>query len=471
MKKEIVGALLGLSYLCEVKGFSLRKGLSEETFCEELMKLYENNDVTTTASATSAEDVRAMKDCLYLLEQEQSHKLVHVPRSLQRGGGDSDDDDDEDSDSDDDDDDDTQTLAVAAGAGVLALGSLLFVIKKRRRVCAPCFSTGKGKQSKSKEQEVKQLASSPVGNGYTVIPIPNVAVVDTKGEKRNSPPASSPSSSVMRPRSKLVQTQSKRDLLKKQKKLNRKMVVDKRSEISQVLSHITSLSFSTKTTSKRIPAKATSGKGGAFGRFTVATPYEQRIKFLSERISWKNYDTSLELNKIRQDVVDAIVNGLAKVTLQEEDMRLLKNSAYLDMYEGISVPNISINEYLFGLVDVLDQFHEETPYSQYHGNGVGIRCLVMAVIYINRVKEMEDNFFLSVFNQHRIFAICILLAAKITEDEPIENEDWADVSGLYLEDLNEVELEFCRAIKWDLLATEEDIDQIYRDFGLKKLVS
>eukprot|EP00924_Labyrinthula_sp_SR-Ha-C_P010710 augustus_masked-scaffold_49-processed-gene-1.17-mRNA-1 protein AED:1.00 eAED:1.00 QI:0/0/0/0/1/1/3/0/948 len=486
MKTTVLSSLLWLSLLLQVQSFLLRKEIKEEQYCRELFQGHESSKLSIAdfLTVSSQKEIKSIKHCFNLLEKQKELEKLSFPRALQWGGGgfgdDNGDDDEQDPEEEEDAGDEeisvsnadgNAVVGVASVFGIFALASVLFVFRKRKAECATCLSNTKIQFANAQDKEVRELSTSPGSNEYSIIPIPHVPSLRIKGKKRNSKANSSRSSGRSRAMSKLLQSQSKRDLLEYQQTINRKIIVENRSDMSQVLADISSLALSPTNPIKPIPIKPTNGKGGVFGRFTVQTAHEERVKFLNERIHWQNYRTSIELTRVRKEVVDAIVGRLDRVTIQEEDIEILKNSAYLDIYEGISIPDIPLKEYLVGLVDVLDKFHQEAPFSKNDGNGVGIRCLVMSVIYINRIKVIEENFFLSVFNHHRIFAICMFLAVKITEDKAIENKNWAETSGVYVDDLNEVELDFCKAIRWDLLATEDDIDLVYREFGLKELVT
>eukprot|EP00924_Labyrinthula_sp_SR-Ha-C_P004591 snap_masked-scaffold_1-processed-gene-5.34-mRNA-1 protein AED:0.44 eAED:0.44 QI:0/-1/0/1/-1/1/1/0/619 len=264
----------------------------------------------------------------------------------------------------------------------------------------------------------------------------------------------------------LTTTTSKSKLMKQHHKFNTKSHPSSEGQFTEVLSRISSLSLNTSSTgAKRKLAELEVNALKSPFMQSVATK-EDRIKFISERVSWQSYANSVELSGKSKSVIDAVCDILADVTLTEDDIATSEYDADKDFYAGMSVPEITLADYLFILVQGLDDFHEETGYTKSKGKGVGVRSLVMALVYLGRIKEREKNFVLTVYNQHRLFAVTMLLAVKMTEDESIMNMYWADISGLDVDDLNEVEAEFCRVVDFDLLASEGDLLQIYNEFGL-----
>lgn len=86
---------------------------------------------------------------------------------------------------------------------------------------------------------------------------------------------------------------------------------------------------------------------------------------------------------------------------------------------------------------------------------VGTRCLVLALLYLDQMKENVKGFTLHVYNSHCSFATLMLVAAKFSEDAIITNSFWAKVSGLAVKEVSHLEIVLCFKIGFDFsIATE-----------------
>eukprot|EP01017_Pseudomicrothorax_dubius_P020114 TRINITY_DN2205_c0_g4_i1.p1 TRINITY_DN2205_c0_g4~~TRINITY_DN2205_c0_g4_i1.p1 ORF type:complete len:270 (+),score=33.06 TRINITY_DN2205_c0_g4_i1:49-810(+) len=73
-----------------------------------------------------------------------------------------------------------------------------------------------------------------------------------------------------------------------------------------------------------------------------------------------------------------------------------------------------------------------------------VSCYIVALMYIDQLQHVVPNFALDSMNVHRLLLTSILLATKFLEDIFYNNEYFASVGGVDLEDLNTMEAQmFC----------------------------
>ena len=132
-------------------------------------------------------------------------------------------------------------------------------------------------------------------------------------------------------------------------------------------------------------------------------------------------------------------------------------------FDGEKIPQINLNDYLYRLVRYMDEWFKVNPTA----SSVGIRTLVMSVIYIDRIRKMVDGFSLNDYNVHRLFMVSMLLAAKFSEDKPVSNAFWAKVGGVKLDKLNHIESTFCTLTSFNLSVSDEEYDRVYADYNAR----
>ena len=82
-------------------------------------------------------------------------------------------------------------------------------------------------------------------------------------------------------------------------------------------------------------------------------------------------------------------------------------------------------------------------------------CFVMAVIYIDRISNMNSRINLNEKTIHKLFLISSVLAAKFHDDKFYLNSFYAHIGGIGLPELNFMEMEFLKCIKFNLYIDAE----------------
>lgn len=110
-------------------------------------------------------------------------------------------------------------------------------------------------------------------------------------------------------------------------------------------------------------------------------------------------------------------------------------------FHAVSPPPLSITTYL----ERIDQY--------YHCSD---QCLVLGLVYIDRIVNLHPEFVVSPLNVHRLVAVGTMVAAKFWDDVFYSNDHYARVAGVKLAELNTLEALFLKLVGWRLLVDPKD---------------
>jgi len=139
------------------------------------------------------------------------------------------------------------------------------------------------------------------------------------------------------------------------------------------------------------------------------------------------------------------------------------------LFDGKSVPKLDLVSFLTRIVDAMNQHDiEESCPNVYRGtHSLGFRILASAIVYIDRIiGASSDLCAITELNVHRIVAISMMACSKFAEDSPLNNEFWAQITGLKLAHLNDLERKFVLLIDFKLSITSAEFDRILALFTL-----
>lgn len=149
----------------------------------------------------------------------------------------------------------------------------------------------------------------------------------------------------------------------------------------------------------------------------------------------KNKSLVLNLSRIIPDIVTENMKTKDNIPLIEKQKRFFFHS---ELQTRISV--------LSYLERILKFTHCEES------------TLVIGLIYIDRICEI-NNLLLTPNNIHRVMLIAIISAIKYNEDECYTNGYYAKVGGITLEELNRLEYEFLRLIRYTMFIQGDLFDK------------
>jgi len=136
-----------------------------------------------------------------------------------------------------------------------------------------------------------------------------------------------------------------------------------------------------------------------------------------------------------------LVDRLAKVF---EHMFAEENTGQITPFHSSRVPPIS----------VLDYFVRIHRYSQ-----CSDACLVMSLVYIDRLVKMRPHFKLSKSSCHRMVAVSLVLAVKQHDDIYYSNAYYAKVIGMTVRELNVLEAHFIGLVDWRVHVSAEEFER------------
>lgn len=104
-------------------------------------------------------------------------------------------------------------------------------------------------------------------------------------------------------------------------------------------------------------------------------------------------------------------------------------------FHASRIPQLSVSDYLLRL-------------STYFG--CSDQCLVLGLVYIDRIVKRHPEFVVSPWSIHRLLMTSIMVAAKFWDDVYYSNSHYARVGGVKLYELNMLEEQFLQLNGWRL---------------------
>ena len=121
----------------------------------------------------------------------------------------------------------------------------------------------------------------------------------------------------------------------------------------------------------------------------------------------------------------------------------INNESTYHKMNGETVPKISLENYIKRLVRLSTAWIEEDI--RVNNN---LNLLLITLIYYKRIKRANESFSLNWFNVHRFVAVSYLAAFKYHEDNTPDNNVYSNISGIELQELNDLENEFYKLIQF-----------------------
>ncbi|CAO3683996.1 unnamed protein product [Rhizopus stolonifer] len=121
-------------------------------------------------------------------------------------------------------------------------------------------------------------------------------------------------------------------------------------------------------------------------------------------------------------------------------------SSNLTRFHSRTPPNISLGDYLRRIVKY---------------TSVEKSCLLILLIYIDRVCDRHPHFTVSSLTAHRFLITAVTVSSKALSDSYCTNSHYAKVGGISTQEINALELEFLRLIDWHLSSTGPILQQYY----------
>lgn len=112
------------------------------------------------------------------------------------------------------------------------------------------------------------------------------------------------------------------------------------------------------------------------------------------------------------------------------------NYGTLTVFDAQAIPQISIQDYLLRIMS----------YSR-----ATSRNMVMCLCYIDQLSNDQNwPIILSRYNIHRLLVVSMMVSCKFYEDYYIDNESWATIAGMSLQEINRLERKFLTYIGFEI---------------------
>lgn len=124
--------------------------------------------------------------------------------------------------------------------------------------------------------------------------------------------------------------------------------------------------------------------------------------------------------------------------------------AMITKFHALRSPGIGIRDYLERIA----------KYS-----GCSGECFVLALIYIDRIIQLNPRFVVNNLNIHRLLITSVMLSAKFFDDQYYNNAYYAKVGGVPCNEINILEVEFLFMTNFTLYVSTETYTQYYRELS------
>ena len=167
-----------------------------------------------------------------------------------------------------------------------------------------------------------------------------------------------------------------------------------------------------------------------------------------------NTSPNFEINNpispyLQKQIIKSIAQNLKdiiKVNIHNNQMKYVKH----DIFYISRLPPISLEDYINRIFKNIK---------------MNISSLIISIIYIDRFCEL-NGYILSLKNIHRIFLTASLLSIKFNEDVNLNTKYYANVAGITVQDLNNLEFFLIVNLEFSLFV-ESDIYQKYFEYFCK----
>ena len=160
-------------------------------------------------------------------------------------------------------------------------------------------------------------------------------------------------------------------------------------------------------------------------------------------LSYDEYRPSKEI-VLKKHIIAAVGMNLIDII---KDNSPYFNYITKDKFYLSNLPSISLIDYINRLVKYTN---------------MDISTLINAVIYVDNFCE-KNNYILCMNNVYLVFLSACLLSIKFNEDVPINLKNYAQISGISLENLINLEFSLYSNLHFDLFV-KEDLYQSYYDY-------
>ncbi|CAG8456501.1 9120_t:CDS:2 [Diversispora eburnea] len=139
-----------------------------------------------------------------------------------------------------------------------------------------------------------------------------------------------------------------------------------------------------------------------------------------------------------------LMHMIGRLIIHNDQIPLMPSN--LSRFHSRAQPSISVVDYLRRIV---------------RHTSIEKPCLLILLIYIDRVCERNRTFTITSLTVHRFLIAAVTVSSKALCDSYCTNSHYARVGGIPTQELNALELEFIKLIDWQLICAGETLQQYY----------
>ncbi|TPX58719.1 hypothetical protein PhCBS80983_g02958 [Powellomyces hirtus] len=144
-------------------------------------------------------------------------------------------------------------------------------------------------------------------------------------------------------------------------------------------------------------------------------------------------------------IISQLVTEMISRLISHND-RIPLTSATVTRFHSRAPPGIKLDDYLRRIV----KFASVEP-----------SVVILLLVYIDRICEINPTFTISSLTVHRFIIAAVTAGSKALSDIYCTNTYYARVGGISLQELNLMEMEFCKMIGWKLSCSIILLQQYY----------
>ena len=197
--------------------------------------------------------------------------------------------------------------------------------------------------------------------------------------------------------------------------------------------------------------KTNNSNENKLNNFVNVEDYNSESTNVEDKDNNSIYEEDLDIDKTNL-IINNILNVLTLLIKDSDELEknLMENMSFsqfqfYNIFNSNKTPKISLKNYLLRILK-----HSE----------IEINTLIGSVIYLDYI--CNKNYIISKYNIHKLLFISILISAKYNEDVIYDNKTFSEISGMALNEVNQMENIFFKAMDYNLFISEEHFNT-YKD--------
>ena len=195
-------------------------------------------------------------------------------------------------------------------------------------------------------------------------------------------------------------------------------------------------------------------EGSSIDNFNFNNSLESKSILVSTHTSFEKYNPIYNSKDLNKHIIKSITHNLREIIKENIHNNQMKYVIKTDLFYLNKLPPISIEDYIKRI---------------FNYTKMNLSSLILSIIYIDRFCEL-NGYILSLNNIHRILLAACLLSIKFNEDININTKYYANIAGVSVADLNNLEHYFYIKLNFSLYI-DYDFYQKYFEYFRKNINS